>query len=108
MRLHQHLTQWLRAQAQEQAQEQAQKPANEGLSRPQPAAADPDDAWHYAQAYPPAPDYPERQGTRFKWHMVLEAPTRMQRALLAEAAEGFVLAHPGVEVQIEIDPLSQS
>jgi hypothetical protein len=40
--------------------------------------------------------------------MVLEAPTRQQRALLAEAAEDFALANPGVDAQIEIDPLSQS
>jgi hypothetical protein len=40
--------------------------------------------------------------------MVLEASTRQQRALLAEAAESFALANPGTEVQIEMDPLSQS
>ncbi len=103
-RLHQHLTQWLRAQAQAQAQAEAGK----GPSETPTAGQDTDDAWQHAHAYPPAPDYPERQGLRLRWHMVLEASTRQQRALLAEAAESFALANPGTEVQIEMDPLSQS
>ena len=118
MRLHQHLTQWIRIQSDAQAQAQAhpkaqaaakaQAPGGEFSPAPQPAGSDKDHGWHYAHAYPPAPDYPERQGPRLRWHMVLEAPTRQQRALLAEAAENFALSNPGVEAQIEIDPLSQS
>lgn len=97
-RLHQHLTRWIQAQTQA-AEQMAETKATELV-----AVSD----WHHAHAYPPAPDYPERQGLRLRWHLVLEAPTRHQRALLVEAAEAFALAHPSVEVQIEIDPLSQS
>ena len=117
-RLHQYLTQWIRIQADAQAQAQAKTLAaaqpqgsisiGEASPSSQPPGFNADDGWHYAHAYPPAPDYPERQGLRLRWHMVLEAPTRQQRALLAEAAENFALANPGVDVQIEIDPLSQS
>ncbi|MFZ9314375.1 MAG: replication restart helicase PriA [Burkholderiaceae bacterium] len=89
-RLHQHLTEWLRAQM-------ATAPAQAAHR-----------TWQHAHAYPPAPDYPERQGNRLRWHLVLEAPTRQQRALLAQAAESFALDNPGVEALIEIDPLSQS
>ena len=118
MRLHQYLTQWIRIQADAQAQAQAQAKTQraaqpqgsigEASPSSQPAGFNADDGWHYAHAYPPAPDYPERQGLRLRWHMVLEAPTRQKRALLAEAAEDFALANPGVDAQIEIDPLSQS
>jgi hypothetical protein len=120
MRLHQYLTQWIRIQADAQAQARAQAQAKtqpaaqpqgsigEASPSSQPAGFNADDGWHYAHAYPPAPDYPERQGLRLRWHMVLEAPTRQKRALLAEAAEDFALVNPGVDAQIEIDPLSQS
>jgi primosomal protein N' (replication factor Y) len=68
-------------------------------------AADP---WSQTHLYPAAPDYPERQGPRIRWHLVIEAPTRGCRALLAQEAESYAQRYPGVDLQIEIDPLSQN
>ncbi len=68
----------------------------------------PDPLWAEAQVYPPAPDYPERQAGRYRWHLVLEAPSRRARAQMASQAEAFYEAQATpLDQQIEIDPLSQ-
>nr|UOZ97218.1 Primosomal protein N' [Cupriavidus sp.] len=86
--LYRHLYAWLRDQ------------------RQQPNA---DPQWADAQAYPPAPDYPERRAGRARWHLVVEGPTRRTRAQIVGQVEQFYAsARTTVDLVIEIDPLSQS
>jgi primosomal protein N' (replication factor Y) (superfamily II helicase) len=77
--------------------------------RAQRAAPQAEPAWHAAQVYPPAPDYPERRAGRLRWHLVVEGPTRAIRAQIAAAVEDLhAAAGTRVDLAVEIDPLSQS
>lgn len=87
-RLWQNLAKWLKA----------QKSATGGQGT----------AWAEAQVYPPAPDYPERQSGRYRWHIVIEAPTRALRNALLNQTEALCDGStPGPDYTIDVDPLSQ-
>lgn len=81
----------------------------QGWLRDKKADPQADPAWHEAQVYPPAPDYPERRAGRARWHLVMEGPTRRIRAQVAAQVEALHASSANrIDLTIEIDPLSQS